>query len=321
LIKQLKTNRKEEKNLEEIINVLTEDEAKDIFQNEDEESYYSDDVLTDSVKMYLQEINKIPLLTAEEERKLGAQVLRGDTAARDKLVEHNLKLVVSIAKRYRGCGLGFLDLIQEGNAGLILAASKFDIAKGCRFSTYATWWIRQSISNALTNQSRPIRIPAHINVLVRKIRQASAQLTQTLGREPQTAEIADMLDIEEDKITSALEMTKTISSLDVPVDDDGETCLADCVGDNSNADPHIALMNEFNAQLLERVFNTLNAQESAVLRMRFGLVGDHAQTLEEVGENLGLSKERIRQVEIKALRKLRHPLRMALLHELQDAMA
>jgi RNA polymerase primary sigma factor len=306
--------------LEEIIDVMTEEEAKETF-NDSDDCYESDEVITDTVRLYLHDIGKYPILSLEEEQELGYLILQGDTEARDKLVQHNLKLVVSIAKKYCGCGMSFLDLIQEGNIGLITAANKFDVSKGFRFSTYATWWIRQAISNALTTQSRSIRIPAHINNLLRKIKKIKNEFTQKLEREPTLKEIADAVKESEERVMEVLEMSKTVSSLDVPLDDDGETSVGDCIGDDSAADPIASLMVEFNQALLERVFNTLHSQEANVLKMRFGIIGDHSQTLEEVGEYYGVSKERIRQIELKALRKLRHPLRMKLLLELQESMS
>jgi RNA polymerase primary sigma factor len=305
--------------LEEIIDVMTEEEAKETFQNENE-VYDSDELVTDAVKLYLRDISAYPLLAQEEEQELGYKILAGDTRAKDKLVQHNLKLVVSIAKKYCGCGISFLDLIQEGNIGLITAAGKFDVSKGYRFSTYATWWIRQSISNALTSQSRTIRIPAHINNLVRRIRKEKAMLFHTLKREPTAEEISKAIDVPVDKIETAMEMAKSVTSLDSPIDDDGETSVGDCIKDNDVKDPNANLMIEFNTQLLNKVFSTLHTQEADVLKMRFGIIGDHPQTLEEVGEHYQVSKERIRQIELKALRKLRHPLRMKLLLELQESM-
>lgn len=304
--------------MEEVI-IFTEEEAKDAFQNDN--AYDYEDIVTDGVKLYLKDIGMYPILSLEEEQKLGELILLGDEEAKNKLVQHNLKLVVSIAKKYCGCGIPFMDLIQEGNIGLMTAASKFDITKGYRFSTYATWWIRQAISNALTSQSRSIRIPAHIMNLIRKIKKSKSELIQSLNREPTNQELAKKVDLTVERLEEILEMSKSISSLDTPVDDDGETSVGDCVRDENCDDPISNLMAEFNKSLLEKVFNTLHSQEAKVLKMRFGIDGDHAQTLEEVGAHYGVSKERIRQIEIKALRKLRHPLRMRLLTELQESMA
>lgn len=315
--------------INEMTCILTENEARELYgkeeefnneqDNETEAPYYSDVVVTDSVKLYLQEINRIPLLTADQERKLGERILAGDKSAQNELVEHNLKLVVSIAKRYIGCGISFLDLIQEGSIGLMTAAEKFDVTKGFRFSTYATWWIRQAISNALMSQSRQIRIPAHINNLMRKIKQTTISLVQEFQREPTVAEIAAALGMPEDKIQTTMEMSKTITSLDAPLGDDGESCVGDYVPYEDDYNPIDNLMVEFNEKILEKVFNTLGTQEATVLKMRFGIGYDKQHTLEDVGEHYNVSKERIRQIEIKALRKLRHPLRVALLEELKEA--
>ena len=227
--------------MEEIIDVMTEEEAKETF-NDNDNYYESDEATTDMVKLYLHDIGKYPILSLEEEQELGYLILQGDTEARDKLVQHNLKLVVSIAKKYCGCGIGFLDLIQEGNMGLITAANKFDVSKGFRFSTYATWWIRQAISNALTTQSRSIRIPAHINNLLRKIKKTKNEFTQKFEREPTLKEIADAVKESEERVMEVLEMSKTVSSLDTPLDDDGETSVGDCIGDDSTDDPIANLM-------------------------------------------------------------------------------
>lgn len=308
---------------------LTEKEAKDTFQDENDEvedliekfyDYEGAENLVDTVKLYLRDISIYPVLSAEEEHRLGELILQGDKSAKDKLVKHNLKLVVSIAKKYCGCGLQFLDLVQEGNIGLITAAAKFDVNRGFRFSTYATWWIRQSISNALTAQSRSIRIPAHINNLMRKVKKVRGELFQSLEREPTIAEISAVVEVPADRLEQIMQVSSSLTSLDTPLDDEGETCIGDYIRDESTDDPIENIMMEYNSNLLNNIFNTLHNQEATVLKMRFGIIGNHPCTLEEVGAYYGVSKERIRQIEIKALRKLRHPLRMRLLNELQESM-
>lgn len=297
--------------------IINEDDAHEMFAN-DTTQYESDVVITDAVKLYLQQINQIPLLSPEKERELGQLAFQGDHNAQNKLVEHNLRLVISIAKRYCGCGLSFLDLIQEGNLGLIEAAKRFDVSKGFKFSTYATWWVRQSISKALTNQSRSIRIPAHINDLIAKIKKISHILSQKLKRTPTREEIALALNVDIEKINIALDMSQSLSSLDTPLEEDGDTTMADCIPDKHLEDPLANLITEQDAEVIETIFKSLGTKEAKVLKMRFGIGYDEPMTLEEVGEHYNLTKERIRQIELKALRKLRHPVRMSLLEEIYE---
>lgn len=306
---------------------LNEADIHEVFDVEDnaEEDYFSYDndkkdldysgIVGDSTRFYLKEISKIPLLTYEEEKKLALRIKDGDQKAVDTLVEHNLRLVVSIAKHYTGCGLSLLDLIQEGNVGLIEAAKKYDVNKGFRFSTYATWWVRQKIGRALSDQSRSIRVPAHIAELVSKIKKIMGTMTQELGRTPTEAEIAKKLNVEVDKVKVALDMSQAISSLDVPVGEDEETTIGDLQADPSVKNLMANLIDEANRQIIETVFATLNEREANVLRLRFGMNVNHAYTLEEVGNELGITRERVRQIETRALRKMRNPVRMNILRE------
>lgn len=306
---------------------LNEADIHEVFDVEDnvEEDYFSYDndkkdldysgIVGDSTRFYLKEISKIPLLTYEEEKKLALRIKDGDQKAVDTLVEHNLRLVVSIAKHYTGCGLSLLDLIQEGNVGLIEAAKKYDVDKGFRFSTYATWWVRQKIGRALSDQSRSIRVPAHIAELVSKIKKIMGTMTQELGRTPTEEEIAKKLNIEVDKVKVALDMSQAVSSLDVPVGEDEETTIGDLQADPSVKNLMANLIDEANRQIIETVFATLNEREANVLRLRFGMNVNHAYTLEEVGNELGITRERVRQIETRALRKMRNPVRMNVLRE------
>ena len=296
--------------------IIDEDDAHEMFANDAQ--YESDVVITDAVKLYFQQINQIPLLSPEKEKELGQLAFQGDENAQNQLVEHNLRLVISIAKRYCGCGLSFLDLIQEGNLGLIDASKRFDVSKGCKFSTYATWWIRQAISKALMSQSRSIRIPAHINDLIAKIKKMSHTLSQKLNRTPTREEIALALKVDIEKVNMALDMSQSLSSLDTPLEEDGDTTMADCIPDKHLEDPLANLIAEQDSETIEMIFNSLNSKEAKVLKMRFGIGYNEPMTLEEVGEHYNLTKERIRQIELKALRKLRHPVRMNLLEEIYE---
>jgi RNA polymerase primary sigma factor len=282
-----------------------------------EEKYTSKDesVMLDGIKAYLKSIGNHPRLTLEEEQELSRRAKTGDKTAVNKLVESNLLLVVSIAKKYYGCGLPLLDLIQEGNIGLITAANKYDGEKGFRFSTYATYWIRQAISRALGEQSRTIRIPANMIDLLNKIKKATVELTQSLNRQPTDEELAEKLGVEVDKVQAALDIAQVSSSLDTPIDDEGETSMGDLIADTKASNVGDDLIKEANSQIVESVLSTLSNREAEIIRMRFGIGRDRPMTLEEVGTHYGLSRERIRQVETKALRKLRNPLRTNMLRE------
>ena len=292
--------------------MIMEDEAQEALNEVYE---YDESVVLDSVKAYLKSIGNHPRLSFEEEKELSEKSLAGDRDAQTKLVECNLKLVVPIAKRYMGCGLPLLDLIQEGNLGLMKAAEKYDGSKGFRFSTYATYWIRQAISRALGDQSRTIRIPANMVELLSKVRRGSAELLQTLRREPTEQEIADHLGIDLEKVQTVMDMAQATTSLDLAVDDDGETTMGDLIADSSAENPYQNMVKEANTQIVEAVLATLSNKEADILRMRFGIGADKPMTLEEVGQHYGVTRERIRQVENKAIRKLRNPLRANMLRE------
>ena len=263
----------------------------------------------DPVRMYLREIGKIPLLTFEEELELAKLVLDGDEDAKKKLSESNLRLVVSIAKKYVGRGMLFLDLIQEGNLGLIKAVEKFDYTKGYKFSTYATWWIRQAITRAIADQARTIRIPVHMVETINKLIRTSRLLLQRLGREPSPEEIAEELEIPVEKVMEIQKIAQDPVSLETPIGEEDDSHLGDFIQDDDSPAPQDAAAYTMLKEQLEEVMNTLTPREAKVLKLRFGLEDGKARTLEEVGKEFDVTRERIRQIEAKALRKLRHPSR------------
>ena len=265
--------------------------------------------LDDPVRMYLKEIGQIKLLTPEEEVDLARRVSEGDQAAKDKLTEANLRLVVSIAKKYSGRGLHILDLIQEGNTGLIRAVDKFDYKKGNKFSTYATWWIRQAITRAIADQARTIRVPVHMVEVINKATRCNRKLVQELGREPTVEEIAAELNLPVEKIIEANRTAADTLSLDTPVGDEEDTSIGSFVEDERTPGPADATSNALLAEALKEILDTLTEREADVLRMRFGMYDGRTHTLEEVGQNFHVTRERIRQIENKAIRKLRHPSR------------
>ena len=265
--------------------------------------------LDDPVRMYLKEIGQIPLLSADEEQELARRVVEGDQTAKNKLTEANLRLVVSIAKKYSGRGLHILDLIQEGNTGLIRAVDKFDYTKGNKFSTYATWWIRQAITRAIADQARTIRVPVHMVEVINKATRCNRKLVQELGREPTLEEIADELNLPIEKIIEANRTAADTLSLDTPVGDEEDTTIGSFVEDDNTPGPADATSNALLAEALSDILNTLTQREADVLRLRFGMYDGKTHTLEEVGQIFGVTRERIRQIENKAIRKLRHPSR------------
>lgn len=265
--------------------------------------------IDDPVRMYLKEIGRIPLLSPEEEVDLAKRMENGDEAAKRRLVEANLRLVVSIAKRYVGRGMLFLDLIQEGNLGLIKAVEKFDYRKGYKFSTYATWWIRQAITRAIADQARTIRIPVHMVETINKLIRVSRHLLQELGREPTPEEIAREMDISEDKVREIMKIAQEPVSLETPIGEEEDSHLGDFIEDQEAQAPAEEASFTLLREQLNEVLHTLTEREQRVLRLRFGLDDGRARTLEEVGQKFGVTRERIRQIEAKTLRKLRHPSR------------
>ena len=268
--------------------------------------YLDDDVADDSVRLYLREIGKIPLLTAEEELALANKVVAGDKGAKDKMAEANMRLVVSIAKRYVGRGLDLLDLIQEGNTGLLRAVEKFDPDKGFKFSTYATWWIRQAITRAIADQARTIRIPVHMVETINKLLRTQRRLTQELNREPTNEEIAKAMEIEVDKVEHIMKIKQDISSLDASIrDDEEDSVLADFIEDEDTVSPEESATSQLLKEQVKDMLGALTEREQKILKLRFGLEDGKSHTLEEVGQEFSVTRERIRQIEAKALAKLR----------------
>ena len=274
--------------------------------------------IEDPVRMYLKEIGKVPLLTAEEEIDLARRMEDGDDSAKKRLAEANLRLVVSIAKRYVGRGMLFLDLIQEGNLGLIKAVEKFDYHKGYKFSTYATWWIRQAITRAIADQARTIRIPVHMVETINKLIRVSRQLLQELGREPSPEEISEEMDMPVERVREIIKISQEPVSLETPIGEEVDSHLGDFIQDDNVPVPAEAAANTLLKEQLTEVLETLTEREQKVLRLRFGLDDGKARTLEEVGKEFKVTRERIRQIEAKALRKLRHPSRSRKLKDYLD---
>lgn len=285
----------------------------DAWEDDDEEEEagavnqsYLDDISDDSVRLYLREIGKIPLLTAEEELTLANRVVAGDKKAKDEMAEANMRLVVSIAKRYVGRGLDLLDLIQEGNTGLLRAVEKFDPDKGFKFSTYATWWIRQAITRAIADQARTIRIPVHMVETINKLLRTQRRLTQELNREPTNEEIAKEMEIEVDKVVHIMKIKQDISSLDASVrDDEEDSVLGDFIEDEDTVSPEESATNQLLKEHVKDMLGSLTEREQKILKLRFGLEDGKSHTLEEVGQEFSVTRERIRQIEAKALAKLR----------------
>ncbi|HJB91566.1 MAG TPA: RNA polymerase sigma factor RpoD [Candidatus Eisenbergiella merdigallinarum] len=317
-----------EKNSVDVLRITEEDDIPDeeiLLSDEDEVDVENLDLsipdgisIEDPVRMYLKEIGKVPLLSAEEEIELAKKMEMGDEEAKKRLAEANLRLVVSIAKRYVGRGMLFLDLIQEGNLGLIKAVEKFDYRKGYKFSTYATWWIRQAITRAIADQARTIRIPVHMVETINKLIRVSRQLLQELGREPAPEEIAEEMNMPVDRVREILKISQEPVSLETPIGEEEDSHLGDFIQDDNVPVPADAAAFTLLKEQLVEVLGTLTDREQKVLRLRFGLDDGRARTLEEVGKEFSVTRERIRQIEAKALRKLRHPSRSRKLKDYLD---
>ena len=328
IVESLKGLEMDNDSLDEVYNTLIENDIQVIAEGEEEEpnpdvlpadleeQIILDDAeltkdinINDPVRMYLKEIGRISLLSPEEELELSEKVAAGDEEAKNKLAESNLRLVVSIAKRYVGRGLLFLDLIQEGNIGLMKAVDKFDSDKGYKFSTYATWWIRQAITRALADQARTIRVPVHMVETINKMSRIQRQLTLELNREPSEEELAKKMGISLDKVREVIKISQEPVSLETPIGEEDDSHLGDFIKDESSMSPEEYATNEILKEEIKSVLMTLQVREQEVLELRFGLIDGTCHTLEEVGKKFNVTRERIRQIEAKALRKLRHPSR------------
>ncbi len=305
--------------IEDIENIDFDEIAEDESKKDDLKSESGEAIsIDDPVKIYLKEIGRVPLLTPEEEIELAIKIAEGDIQAKKRLSEANLRLVVSIAKRYLGRGMQFLDLIQEGNLGLIKAVEKFDYTKGFKFSTYATWWIRQAITRAIADQARTIRIPVHMVETINKVKKVSTQILHEKGHEPSSEEIAEKLDISVEKVREIVRVAQEPVSLETPIGEEEDSHLGDFIPDSDTPAPVDEASHALLKEQLEEVLSTLTPREAKVLRLRFGLEDGKSRTLEEVGSEFKVTRERIRQIEAKALRKLRHPSRSKKLKDYLD---
>ena len=317
LAEKLKNLELDADSLDELYNALSENNINVISENEEDEDpagtstelLTKDLTINDPVRMYLKEIGQIKLLTTEEELELADRISNGDEQAKAILAEANLRLVVSIAKRYVGRGMLFLDLIQEGNIGLMKAVEKFDVSKGYKFSTYATWWIRQAITRAIADQARTIRVPVHMVETINKLARIERQLTLELNREPTEEELSKKMGTTVEKIRDIYKISQEPVSLEIPIGEEDDSHLGDFIPDETNMSPEDFAANELLKDEISEVLLTLTEREEKVIRLRFGLEDGRPRTLEEVGQLFGVTRERIRQIEAKALRKLRHPSR------------